>query len=80
MKKDLHLSWTKFSDKENSDRQFLDFIIPGQRLSEYLGIKRNNSVTPFGFFQNREEENRALKEIRLQLKTQLIDNRTELYI
>jgi isopentenyl phosphate kinase len=37
-------------------------------------------VTPFGFFPSEEEQKRALKEFRLQQKTQLVDNRIELYI
>jgi hypothetical protein len=80
MVKDLELSWTKVSSKENSDEQYLDFIVSGQPLREYLGIKSKSSVTPFGFFPNIAEQKRALKEFRLQQKTKLLGDRIELYI
>jgi len=80
MIKNLELRWTKHQSKEHSDRQYLDYIVSGQPLREYLGIKNNSRVTPFGFFQNIKEERKALKEFRLQQKTQLSGNRIELYI
>jgi hypothetical protein len=80
MTKDLQLVWTKHSSKEYSDRQYLDFVISGQPLREYLGIKSKSSVTPFGFFPSKEEQKRILKEFRLQQKTQLSGDRIELYI
>ena len=80
MIKNLQPSWTKHPSKEYSNRQYLDFIVSGQPLREYLGIKNLSSVTPFGFFPSEEEQKRALKEFRLQQKTQLAGNRIELYI
>jgi hypothetical protein len=80
MIKNLELGWTKHQSKEHSDRQYLDYIVSGQPLREYLGIKNSSSVTPFGFFQDMEQQKRALKEFRLQQKTQLSGNRIELYI
>ena len=80
MSKNLQLCWTKHQSKEYSDRKYLDYIISGQPLREYLGIKNKSSVTPFGFFPREEEQRRALKEFRLQQKPQLADNRIELYI
>ena len=80
MTKDLQLIWTNHPSKEYSDRQYLDYIISGQPLREYLGIKSKSSVTPFGFFPSKEEQKRILKELRLQQKTQLPGDRIELYI
>ena len=80
MIKDLQLIWTNHPNKEYSGRQYLDYIISGQPLREYLGIKSNSSVTPFGFFPNKEEQKRILKEFRLQKKTRLVGDRIELYI
>ena len=80
MIKNLELSWTKHQSKEHSDRQYLDYIVSGQPVREYLGIKNNSRVTPFGFFQNIEEQRKSLREFRLQQKTQLSGNRIELYI
>ena len=80
MTKDLQLIWTKHPSKEYSDRQYLDYIISGQPLREYLGVKSKSSVTPFGFFQSKAEQKRILKEFRLQQKTQLVGDRIELYI
>ena len=80
MLKELQLYWTIHPDKKYSDRKYLDFIISGKSLRDYLGIKNKSSVTPFGFFPNQEQQNKALKEFRLQQKTQLPGNRVELYI
>ena len=80
MTKDLQLIWTRHPSKEYSDRQYLDYLISGQLLREYLGIKSKSSVTPFGFFPSKEEQKRILKEFRLQQKTQLLGDRIELYI
>lgn len=80
MKKKLILSWTESSSKENSNGKFLDFIVSGQKLSDYLGIKNSKSVTPFGFFDNKKEQQRTLKEFRFQQATRLPGGRVELYI
>ncbi len=80
MTKDLQLIWTKHPYKEYSERQYFDYLTSGQLLREYLGIKSILSVTPFGFFPSKEEQNRILKEFKLQQKTQLIEDRIELYI
>ena len=80
MVKSLHLSWTKHPHKKHSGKQFLDFIVSGESLRSYLGLKNNLTVTPFGFFPSKEEEKRNLQEFRLQQKTQLEGNRIELYI
>jgi hypothetical protein len=80
MTKDIQLSWTKSLSKEYPDRQYLDYIVSGQPLREYLGIKSKSDVTPFGFFPSKEEQKRALKEFRLQQKPKLTGNRIELYI
>ena len=80
MFKELQLKWTNQPDSEYSGRQYLDFIIGGQSLKDHLGMKNDSSVTHFGFFPNKEEQKRALKEFRLQQKTQLSDNRIELYV
>ena len=80
MTKDLQLIWTNHPSKEYSGRQYLDYIISGQPLREYLGIKSKSSVTPFGFFPSKEEQKTILKEFRLQQKTQLVGDRIELYI
>lgn len=80
MIKDLQLVWTKHPNIEYSERQYLDYIISGQPLREYLGIESKSSVTPFGFFSNKLEQKRILKEFRLQQRTKLVGNRIELYI
>ncbi len=80
MTKDLQLIWTNHPSKEYSDRQYLDYIISGQPLREYLGIKNKSSVTPFGFFPSKEVQKRILKKFRLHQKTQLLGDRIELYI
>ena len=80
MTRDLQLIWTNHSSKKYSDRQYLDYMISGQPLREYLGIKSKSSVTPFGFFPSNEEQKRILKEFRLQQTTQLVGDRIELYI
>jgi len=80
MIKTLQLSWTKHQSKDTSDQQYLDYIVSGQSLREYLGIENKSSVTPFGFFPNKEELKRSLKEFRLQQKTYLPGDRIELYI
>ena len=68
MTQDLQLIWTKHPSKEYFDKKYLDYIISGQPLREYLGIKSNSSVTPFGFFPRNEDQIRILKEFRLQQK------------
>ena len=80
MFKDLQLKWTNHPENKYSGRQYLDFIIAGQSLRDYLGIENKTSVTPFGFFSNKKEEKRALGEFRFQQKTQLSDDRIELYV
>lgn len=80
MLKDLELVWTKHESKEYSNRHYLDYIVSGQPLREYLRIKGKSNVTPFGFFPIINEQKRALREFRLQQKTQLASNRIELYI
>lgn len=80
MTKDLQLIWTRHPSKEYSDRQYLDYLISGQTLRDYLGIKSKTNVTHFGFFPNKEVQKRILKEFRLQQKTQLVGDRIELYI
>jgi len=80
MFKDLRFSWTKHIDDKYSDRQYLDFIISGQSLRDYLKIENRHIVTPFGFFPGNEIQINALKEFRLQKKTRLSDDRIELYI
>jgi len=80
MLKELSLIWTTHPNKIYLGRQYLDFIISGQPLREYLEEKNNSNVTPFGFFSNVEEQKRALRELKFQQKTQLKENRVELYI
>ena len=82
MLKDLYLNWVKLTKEDISDvsGQYLDYIISGQSLKEYLGIRTNTDVTPFGWFLNKNESIRALKELRLQAKSRLANNRVELYI
>jgi hypothetical protein len=80
MIKDLQLKWTKHPGQEYSDRQYLDYIVSGQPLREYLGISNKSNVTPFGYFRSGEEQKRTLQEFRLQRKTQLVGSRIELYI
>jgi len=41
MTKELALVWTKHPKREYSDRKYLDYIISGQPLRDYLGIKSN---------------------------------------
>ena len=80
MLKDLQLKWTNHPDGKYADRQYLDFIISGQSLRDYLGIKSKTGVSPFGFFPSKEEQKRALREFTLRQNTQLSDNRIELYV
>ena len=83
MYKDLHLNWIKVADdfdKNLMSGQFLDYYISGISLQKYLGIDSKNIVTPFGWFVIKNAEQRILKEFRLQTKTQLPENRIELYI
>ena len=80
MIKTLQLSWTKHQSKDTSDQQYLDYIVSGQSLREYLGIDNKSSVTPFGFFPHKVELKRSFKEFRLQQKTYLPGDRIELYI
>ena len=80
MFKDLQLVLIQQTDQKGSIRQYFDFVLSGQPLREYLGIKSKSSVTPFGYFENKDEERRILKEFRLQLKPQLAGDRIELYI
>ena len=85
MKKDLTLRWINRDKGINVDTstisgKYLDFNISGQSLKEYLGITKDSSVTPFGWFLNKNEQSKALKEFRLQTKPHLPDNRIEVYI
>ena len=80
MIKDLQLKWTHHPDNKFSGRQYMDFIIVGQSLRDYLGLKNKSLVTPFGFFPSKEEQIRVLNEFRLHQKTQLSHNRIELYV
>jgi hypothetical protein len=82
MQKELKLSWIKRpkNDMENVTGQYLDFIVSGESLKKYLGLESDSNVTPFGWFSNKKEEIRALKEFRLQTRSMLVDNRIELYI
>jgi len=80
MLKELSLVWTIHPKEVYSGRKYLDFIVSGQTLREYLGLKDKSSVTPFGFFPSKDEQSRALREFKLQDKTQLKDNRIELYV
>ena len=80
MLKELTFIWTSHPNKNYSDRKYLDFIVSGQSLRDYLGSKNKSNVTPFGFFPSKEEQRRVLREFKLQDKTQLKKNRVELYI
>lgn len=82
MLKDLHLNWVTLDKKENPDvsGKYLDYTISGQSLKNYLGMPNSSDVTPFGWFPNKEAQQRALKNLRLQSKSELVDNRVELYI
>ena len=83
MYKDLHLNWVKLTDhfdKNIMSGQFLDYYISGISLQKYLGIDSKNIVTLLGWFLIKDEEKRVLKEFKLQTKTQLPQNRIELYI
>ena len=80
MKKYLQLKWTKSPNSDALDRKYLDYIVSGQILSDYLGNSGHSSVTPLGYFHNKEQEKRALSEFRLKQKSILVDNRVELYI
>jgi hypothetical protein len=52
----------------------------GKPLKNYLGFPTSKSVTPIGFFEDKELEKIALNEFRLKQKTRLLDGRVELYI
>ncbi len=80
MIKDLRLKWTDHPDNKYQGRQYLDFLISGQSLRDYLALKNKSSVTPFGFFPTETEQKRTLKEFRFQKKTHLADDRIELYV
>jgi hypothetical protein len=75
MIKDLQVIWKKYEDK-----QYAEFIISGEPLKNYLGFPTSKSVTPIGFFEDKELEKIALNQFRLKQKTRLIDGRVELYI
>jgi hypothetical protein len=75
MIKDLQFIWKKYEDK-----QYAEFMISGEPLKNYLGIPEDKSVTPIGFFENKELEKIALNEFRIKQKTRLLDGRVELYI
>jgi hypothetical protein len=82
MLKDLHLNWVILDRRDNPDAsgKYLDYTISGQSLKSYLGMPNSSDVTPFGWFLNKEEQQKALKELRLQTKSELVDSRVELYI
>ncbi len=80
MLKELSLVWTSHPNKIYSGRKYLDFNISGQSLRDYLESKNKSRVTPFGFFSNAEEQKRTLRIFKFQDKTQLKDNRVELYV
>jgi hypothetical protein len=75
MIKDLQLIWKKYEDK-----QYAEFMISGEPLKNYLGFPTSKSVTPIGFFENKELEKIALNEFRLKQKTRLFDSRVQLYV
>lgn len=84
---EIYLNWVTVTDlnSKNFDNaqmsgKYLDFIISNQPLNKYLGFESKNIVTPFGWFLNKNEQIRILKEFRLQTKTKLPNNRIELYI
>lgn len=58
---------------------YFDYLISEKSLTDYLGI-RSGDVTPFGWFQNKEEQAKALKELSLKVKPRLPNGRIELYI
>jgi hypothetical protein len=84
MVKNLAFKWVTVDNPEKTNDNFhqgyFDILISGQALRSYLEIKNNSPVTPFGFFLSREEFNRALNEYLLKQKTQLPNDRIELYI
>lgn len=82
MQKELVLTWVNLpkNDIEGVSGQHLDFFVSGESLKNYLGIQSDSRVTPFGWFNNKQEQLRVLKEFRLQAKSSLVDNRIELYI
>jgi hypothetical protein len=82
MLKDLRLNWVAQDKKDisNVSGKYLEYLLSGQSLRDYLGISNNDSVTPFGWFLNKEAQREALKQLRFQSKSELIDNRVELYI
>lgn len=81
MFKDLQLIWIS-ANKPNDEvsGKFLDYMVSGQLLREYLGMPNSSQVTPFGWFQNVDAQKKSLKQLRLQSKSELVDHRVELYI
>jgi hypothetical protein len=67
-------------DTSKISGQYLDFNISGQSLKKYLGIENDNSVTPFGWFLNKNEQSKSLQQFRLQVRSHLPSNRVELYV
>ncbi len=75
MIKDLQFIW-----KKHNAKQYAEWMVSGESLKNILGFPTSKSVTPIGFFENKELEKIALNQFRLKQKTRLLDGRVELYV
>lgn len=66
-----------FTKKE---RAYFDYIISGHSLLDLLEINNSNLVTPFGWFENKEYEQRLKQILTLQQKPDLDTGRVTLYV
>jgi hypothetical protein len=82
MKKSLHLNVVSLDKKDMNDvsGQYWEYYVSGQSLKEYLGISDNNEVSPFGWFNNKQSQKESLQQIRMQIRSELINRRVMLYI
>ena len=65
---------------EEPGRSCWDYLISGQSLANYLGISKSHAVTPLGWFPDNSVQSEALRQLRLQQKSALVDHRVELYV
>jgi hypothetical protein len=79
MKKSLNL--IQVAPIKNEPNRFCwDYNISGQSLTEYLRLSSTEAVTPLGWFSNKEVQSKALRQLRLQEKSPLVDGRVEIYV
>lgn len=63
-----------------ADRKYIDFIVSGQSLEQLFGLSDLDIIGAFGWTENKEDENKKIKEFLGIEKPELETGRTCFYV